>query len=183
MPDSPNAVTIWTIGHSTLPIAPFLDHLSTHGITALANVRRFPASRRHPQFNRDQLAQTLERAGMTYAWFEDLGGRRTPRPDSPHTGWRNASFRGYADYLDTTAAHAALDRLLTVGRESRVAIMCAEALWWRCHRSLIADVLTAAGHSVLHIGGDGRAVPHRYTAAAQIVDGRLSYTGDPRLDL
>ena len=178
-----NPVTMWTIGHSTLPIDAFLEHLAAHSVSALANVRRFPSSRRYPQFNQEALDAVLAGAGVQYVAFQDLGGRRTPRPDSPHTGWRNASFRGYADYLDTPEARAALDRLLALARPHRTAVMCAEALWWRCHRSLIADNFTAAGHAVLHIGSDGVATPHSYTAPARIIEGRVSYAGDPRLDL
>lgn len=183
MLDMANRVTIWTIGHSTLPIDALLEHLAAHSVSALADVRRFPSSRRYPQFNREALDAALARAGVQYAGFQDLGGRRTPRPDSPHTGWRNASFRGYADYLDTPAARAALDRLLALAGTHRTAVMCAEALWWRCHRSLIADTFTAAGHAVLHIGSDGAATPHTYTAPARLIEGRLSYAGEPSLDL
>jgi uncharacterized protein (DUF488 family) len=183
MLDMANPVALWTIGHSTFPIDAFLEHLAAHSVSALADVRRFPSSRRYPQFNREALDAVLERAGVHYAAFQDLGGRRTARPDSPHTGWRNASFRGYADYLDTAEARAALDRLLALARTHRTAVMCAEALWWRCHRSLIADYFTAAGHAVLHIGSDGGAVPHSYTAPARIIEGRLSYAGEPQLDL
>jgi uncharacterized protein (DUF488 family) len=181
--DMANPVTMWTIGHSTLPIDAFLEHLAAHDISALADVRRFPSSRRYPQYNREALDSALERAGVQYAAFQDLGGRRTPRPDSPHTSWRNASFRGYADYMDTPDARAAFDRLLALAGRRRAAVMCAEALWWRCHRSLIADYFTAAGHTVLHIGSDGVATPHTYTAPAQIVDGHLVYGREPLLDL
>jgi uncharacterized protein (DUF488 family) len=146
-------------------------------------VRRFPASRRHPQYNREQLERSLAEAGVKYASFQELGGRREPRADSTNTAWRNASFRGYADYMETAAFETAVDRLLTTARSARVAVMCAEAVWWRCHRSLIADYLTASGTQVLHIGAGGRVTQHSLTAPASLVDGRLSYDGDPTLGL
>jgi uncharacterized protein (DUF488 family) len=171
-------VTVWTIGHSTLPIESFQALLETHAIAALADVRRFPGSRRLPQFNRDALEAALRTAGVSYEPFPELGGRRQPRPDSPNTAWRNAAFRGYADFMDTSEFPLAIDRLLSLAGERRTAVMCAEALWWRCHRALIADYLAAAGHQVLHIGTNGAATAHRYTSAARVVDGRLSYAAD-----
>jgi uncharacterized protein (DUF488 family) len=178
-----NPVTVWTIGHSTLPIEEFIPLLTANGIEVLADVRRFPGSRRHPQFGADALSVALGDAGILYEAFPDLGGRRDARPDSMNLAWRNASFRGYADYMETEEFRAGIERLLAMARAHRTAVMCAEAVWWRCHRGLIADYLKAAGHEVLHIGGNAVAAPHPYTSAARIVDGRLTYAGEPRLDL
>ncbi len=178
-----SSVTVWTIGHSTLLIEEFIPLLTANGISVLADVRRFPGSRRHPQFGVDALSAALGDAGIRYEAFPDLGGRRDPRPDSVNLAWRNASFRGSADYMETAEFREAIARLLAMARAERVAVMCAEAVWWRCHRGLIADYLKAAGHEVLHIGGNGVASPHPYTSAARIVDGRLSYAGELRLDI
>ena len=169
-------LTLWTIGHSTRSAEELIALLRAQDIEALADVRRFPASRRHPQFNAGALQETLEVAGIVYAAFPDLGGRRPARKDSSNTAWRNESFRGYADYMETEDFRAALERLLELARAMRTAIMCAEALWWQCHRGLIADALKAQGACVLHIGGTGKVEEHPYTSAARIVDGRLSYT-------
>lgn len=140
-------------------------------------------SRRHPQFNHQALEQTLLDGGVVYGPCPELGGRRTPQPNSHNTAWRNASFRGYADYMETPAFRAAVERLVTTAATARVAIMCAEALWWRCHRALIADYLRAGGIRVLHITSAGTAVEHPLTRAATLVEGHLSYAGDPQLDL
>lgn len=147
-------------------------------------MRRFPGSRRHPQFGREALEASLRTAGIAYHWLPELGGRRRPRPDSPHTGWRVEGFRGYADYMDTAEFRDALDRLLTLAREQPSVIMCAEALWWQCHRRLIADALLAAGHQVVHIESPAKASPHRLMPPARLVQGRLSYAAaQPDLDL
>lgn len=169
------AVEIWTIGHSTLPIESLLDALTTHTIALLADVRRFPGSRRHPQFNRDVLAQSLASRGIEYTHYEALGGRRRPRANSHNTMWRNDSFRGYADYMETADFSRAIDALLRDAATRRVAVMCAEMLWWQCHRGLIADYLKVRGHEVTHILARGKTEQHPYTSAARIVDGRLSY--------
>jgi uncharacterized protein (DUF488 family) len=174
---------VWTIGHSTLPIEEFIPLLTGHGIEVLADVRRFPGSRRHPQFGADALSVALGAAGIRYEAFPGLGGRRDPRPDSVNLAWRNASFRGYADYMETREFRAAIERLLAMARAHRTAVMCAEAVWWRCHRGLIADYLKAAGHEALHIGNSGPPAPHPYSSAARLIDGRLSYAGDATLDL
>jgi uncharacterized protein (DUF488 family) len=166
---------LWTIGHSTRAIEEFLGLLSANRIEALADVRRFPGSRRHPHFGQDKLAESLARAGVQYRHFVELGGRRPPLPDSPNTAWRNAAFRGYADYLMTEAFGADMKRLMKLAGEKRTAIMCAEALWWQCHRGLIADYLKARGLKVLHIMGAGKVEEHPFTSAARIVRGELSY--------
>jgi uncharacterized protein (DUF488 family) len=169
-------MTIWTIGHSTDPIDTFLRALAAHQISLVADVRRFPGSRRHPQFGQAALSASLAAAGLEYAHLPELGGRRRARKDSPNIAWRVDAFRGYADYMDTPAFAAGIERLLALSAAHRVAIMCAERVWWSCHRGLIADWLKSLGHDVRHIVGN-RAEPHPYTAAASIVDGRLSYRG------
>jgi len=170
-------VEIWTIGHSTLPIESFIDALRVNSIALLADVRRFPASRRHPQFGREALAQSLGAHGIDYVHYEALGGRRRPRANSRNTAWRNDSFRGYADYMETAEFPRAIEVLVHDAKARRVAIMCAEMLWWQCHRGLIADYLKAHDHRVTHIAAAGRTEPHPFTSAARIIDGRLSYLG------
>ena len=145
------ANTIWTIGHSTRSSEEFLELLHAQQIRALADVRRFPGSRRYPQFGQSALVTSLNEAGIEYVHFPELGGRRRAQPDSPNTAWRNEAFRGYADYMMTEAFRGGIERLLELAKGKRTAIMCAELLWWRCHRSLIADYLKAQGHTVLNI--------------------------------
>ena len=157
---------IWTIGHSTRSSEEFLSLLTRHEITRLVDVRRYPGSRRCPQFNSDLLAASLSEAGLAYRHMPDLGGRRPPRSDSPNNGWKNASFRGYADYMQTGTFHQAIEELTSDARRSRTVIMCAEALPWRCHRSLIADRLLINGWDVRHITGPSQAQQHRLTAFA-----------------
>jgi uncharacterized protein (DUF488 family) len=173
MPDT--LPTLWTIGHSTRTIDEFVQLLKANRIQALADVRRFPGSRRLPHFNQEPFAAALSDAGIEYAHFPELGGRRRARPDSPNTAWRNEAFRAYADHLATDEFREGMERLLELARRKRTAIMCAEALWWQCHRGLIADVLKAAGHEVIHILGANKTELHPFTSAAQIVNGKLSY--------
>ncbi|HKT59024.1 MAG TPA: DUF488 domain-containing protein [Gemmatimonadales bacterium] len=169
------AESVWTIGHSTRPFEEFLGILAQNDIEAVADVRRYPCSRRWPHFAREPLAEALELHGLVYQWLPELGGRRSPRADSPNTAWRSAAFRGYADYMMTEAFAEGLDRLVNLACGLRSAVMCAEAVWWRCHRGLIADVLRWYRFDVIHILGPGSTAPHPYTAAARIVRGRLSY--------
>jgi uncharacterized protein (DUF488 family) len=173
MADKP--VTIWTVGHSTRSIEDFLAILEAHNIESLVDVRHFPGSRRYPHFGKGQLAKALGQAGIEYHHLPELGGRRRPRPDSSNTAWRNEAFRGYADYMQTESFADGITRLIDLAREKRVAIMCAEAVWWRCHRGLIADDLKVQGHKVLHIQSATRADEHPFTTAARIVSGKLSY--------
>lgn len=168
--------TLWTIGHSTREWEVFVSMLQSAGIEVLADVRRFAGSRRHPQFSGEAMAAALPGAGIGYAPMPDLGGRRPPRPDSPHTAWRNASFRGYADYMDSDGYRRARERLAGMAARQRTAVMCAEAMWWQCHRGLIADDFKADGWSVVHLLAPGRSEEHPYTSAARIVDGRLDYS-------
>ena len=167
--------TLWTIGHSTHPLGEFLGLLESHGIAAIADVRRFPGSRRHPQFGAEALPLALAEEGIGYRWFPELGGRRRPRPDSPNAVWKNAAFRGYADYMQTAEFHAALDALLAFAAQRPTSLMCAEAPWWRCHRAMISDALKARGVRVLHVMGAGKVVEHPYTAPARVVGGDVTY--------
>jgi uncharacterized protein (DUF488 family) len=167
--------TIWTIGHSTRSLNAFLALLTHYQIEAVADVRRFPGSRRQPQYAQAALRSALAEHGIAYHWIVALGGRRRPRPDSPNIAWRNTSFRGYADYIASAEFAEGLNELLEVAAHRRTAIMCAEAVWWRCHRALIADVLCVRGIKVVHIIDEIHAVTHPYTSPARIVQGRLSY--------
>jgi uncharacterized protein (DUF488 family) len=170
---------IWTIGHSTRTIDDFISLLGENKIKLLVDVRAWPGSKRYPQFNRDTLAESLKAHGIRYEHFPELGGKRKSKPDSRNTAWRNASFRGYADYMDTEQFQKGIERLLELAAEAGpTAIMCAEAVWWRCHRSLIADYLKARDIEVMHILGANKVEPHPYTSAARIVDGTLSYTSE-----
>jgi uncharacterized protein (DUF488 family) len=168
-------LTIWTIGHSTRSLDEFVALLRQYRLEAIADVRRFPASRRHPQFSQDALEGSLAKAGMEYRWLPSLGGRRVPRPDSRNDGWRNPGFRGYADHLETVEFADGLFELLNLSYGFRTTIMCAEAVWWRCHRGLIADVLCSIGVLTVHILDNTTTVVHPYTAPAHLVAGRLTY--------
>jgi uncharacterized protein (DUF488 family) len=173
---------IHTIGHSTRPLPEFLGLLHAHGIGRLVDVRRYPASRRHPHFAKDTLASALRTEHVDYRHEQDLGGRRRGRRDSPHTAWRSAGFRAYADHMDTPAFGAALGRLMDLAREMPTAILCAEAVPWRCHRQLIADALVTRGVEVRHILGPGPTEQHSLHPAARVLgDGRLVYAGTPTL--
>jgi uncharacterized protein (DUF488 family) len=167
---------IWTIGHSTRAIDEFISLLKENGIKLVADVRMFPGSKRYPQFGREALAKSLGGSDIRYEHFAELGGRRKAKADSRNTAWRNASFRGYADYMETEQFQKGIERLLEVAVEAGpTAVMCAEAVWWRCHRSLISDFLKARGVEVLHILGASKVEPHPYTPPARIVNGELSY--------
>jgi uncharacterized protein (DUF488 family) len=175
-------MVIHTIGHSTRELAELLALLRAHGIRRLVDVRRYPGSRRHPHFAGDALAAALRTDGLQYRHEPDLGGRRTGRRDSLHTAWRSAGFRAYADHMDTPAFGAALERLLELGSAAPVAMLCAEALPWRCHRQLIADALVVRGVEVRHILGAGPAERHALHPSAEVQgDGRLLYAGPPTL--
>ena len=172
-----NQISLWTIGHSTLAIEDFISKLRSFEIQVLADVRSYPGSRRYPHFNRERLDASLADTDIRYEHFPELGGRRRARPDSLNIAWRNESFRGYADYMETNEFRAGIDRLLNVATTQRTAIMCSEAVWWRCHRSLISDYLKVKGIEVNHIMSIGKAEPHPFTSAAGIADGELSYRG------
>ena len=168
---------IWTVGHSTRSAEEFIEILRAQGVELLLDVRTFPASRRYPQFNKAELRTALDKEGIEYEHEPRLGGRRRARPDSHNTAWRNAQFRGYADHMGTDEFKQGVRALLELASNKRVAVMCAEAVWWRCHRSLIADYLKAVGHEVIHILDAKKTEEHPFTSAARIVDGKLSYRG------
>ncbi|MFN2493630.1 MAG: DUF488 family protein [Pyrinomonadaceae bacterium] len=168
---------IWTIGHSTRPLDEFKDILRAHSIDTLVDVRSFPGSRRYPHFNKAELTRSLELSGIVYLHLPQLGGRRKTSAASRNMAWRNASFRGYADHMASDEFQEGIKALLEVSHGNRTTVMCAEALWWRCHRSLIADFLKSTGYEVIHIRDAEHTETHPYTSAARIVDGRLSYEG------
>jgi uncharacterized protein (DUF488 family) len=174
-------VRVHTLGHSTRSLDELVELLRALDIALLVDIRTIPRSRRNPQFNADTLETELRARGIRYVHLKELGGLRRPRPDSPNKGWRNESFRGYADYMQTEGFERGLERLheLASPRDGAgpIAIMCAEALPWRCHRSLVADALTARGAQVEHMTGPGRASPHRMTSFAEIDGARVSYPG------
>ena len=173
---------IWTIGHSTRNIDHFISLVEENGIKLVVDVRSLPGSKRYPQFNKEALADSLGQHGIRYEHFPKLGGRRKPSPDSPNTAWRNASFRGYADYMETGEFQKGIQRLVDLTSEvGPAAIMCAEAVWWRCHRALISDYLKARGIKVIHIVDSNKTEPHPFTSAARIIDGALSYASDEEL--
>ncbi|HVF22043.1 MAG TPA: DUF488 domain-containing protein [Pyrinomonadaceae bacterium] len=168
---------IWTVGHSTRSAEEFTQILRAHGVEVLVDVRSFPSSRRYPQFNKDELAESLNKIQIEYEHDRRLGGRRKPRPDSHNSAWRNEQFRGYADHMETEEFENGVRELLELSAGKRVAIMCAEAVWWRCHRGLISDYLKAEGHEVVHILDEKKVEEHPFTSAARIIDGKLSYRG------
>jgi uncharacterized protein (DUF488 family) len=167
--------TIWTVGHSTRPIGEFIDCLGAYEIRLLVDVRTIPRSRHNPQFNTDTLAESLKNAGLVSLYMPALGGLRKARIDSINEGWRNASFRGYADYMQTAEFWNALEELLMHGQQHPTAIMCAEAVPWRCHRSLIADALVTRGWEVRHIMSPENATLHILTSFAHFEKGKLTY--------
>jgi uncharacterized protein (DUF488 family) len=170
-------VTIYTIGHSTRSLEDFLALLRAHRISQLADVRTVPKSRRHPHFGGGALARSLPEANVAYRHLAALGGLRKPRKDSRNTAWRHESFRGYADHMETPAFQLALDDLMAWSGAAPTVVMCAEALWWQCHRQLIADALVARAVEVRHIMSAGPAPLHALTAFARTDDGRVTYPG------
>jgi uncharacterized protein (DUF488 family) len=166
---------VLTVGHSNRPLAEFLEMLRAHAVELLVDVRTVPRSRYNPQFNLENLPAPLGVAGIGYAHMPGLGGLRHPRRDSPNTAWRNLSFRGYADYMQTPEFEDNLAGLLKLDAGKRVAIMCAESVPWRCHRSLIADALAARGVAVRHIMSASKAVPHQLTSFARVEGNRVTY--------
>jgi uncharacterized protein (DUF488 family) len=168
-------IVVYTVGHSTRPIDAFIALLAAHGVDCLADVRTVPKSRHNPQFASDALASSLAAAGIGYRAFPGLGGFRRARADSPNAGWRNASFRGYADYMMTPAFAGNLDALIELARSATVAAMCAEAVPWRCHRSLIADALLARGIATEEIVSEAKTQPHRLTPFARVAGTTITY--------
>jgi uncharacterized protein (DUF488 family) len=171
--------TIYTVGHSTRTLEDLVETLQAHSIQTLVDIRAFPMSRRLPQFNRESLEQSLPAAGIRYIWMKALGGyRKKTREESPHVAIRNQSFRNYADYMLTADFENAMKELIALAETSPTAYMCAERLYFRCHRMLVSDWLVAHGHEVMHIDGKGPAKPHRLTAEARMIEGELIYRGD-----
>lgn len=171
--------TLYTIGHSTRTLDELVSALQAHGIQTLVDIRAFPMSRRLPHFNRESLEAALPKHGIRYVWMKALGGyRKATRKDSPHSALRNASFRNYADYTLTPEFGAAISELLELAEQSRTAYMCAERVYFRCHRMIVSDWLVAHGHEVLHIDAEGPTRPHKITAEARMVDGQMIYRGD-----
>jgi len=175
-PQSLNVI-IYTIGHSTRSIEDFIALLRAHGVTQLADVRTVPKSRRHPHFAREALLRSLPAAGIDYRHVAALGGLRKPRSDSGNTAWRHEGFRGYADYMETPGFDTALDDLVEWAATGATAVMCAEAVWWQCHRRLIADALVARQVDVRHIMSATSAPPHELTEFARVAAGRVTYPG------
>jgi uncharacterized protein (DUF488 family) len=172
-----NGLSIWTVGHSTRSEEEFKEILRAHQIESLVDVRSFPGSRRYPHFNKLELSQSLESIGLAYLHLPALGGRRRALPNSKNTAWQNSSFRAYADHMESEEFEKGIETLLELAQTKRTTVMCAESLWWRCHRSLIADFLKANGVEVIHILNAVKVERHPYTSAARIIEGRLSYEG------
>jgi uncharacterized protein (DUF488 family) len=171
---------IWTIGHSTRSMDEFLTILHSFSISMLVDIRNFPGSKRYPHFNKEAMQVSLPAGGINYFHMKELGGRRQPLPGSLNTAWRNAAFRGYADYMETEVFKEAIEKLERIALKERTAYMCSEAVWWSCHRALLSDRLKLAGWKVWHIMNTAKATEHPFTAPARIVNGQLLYH-DPGL--
>ena len=171
--------TLYTVGHSTRSFDELVEALRAHSIATLVDIRSFPMSRRLPHFNRDSLETALPQAAIRYVWIKELGGRRRKmREDSPNVALRSPSFRNYADYMLTEEFQRGIAQLIQLGEQSRTAYMCAERVYFRCHRMLVSDWLTAHGHEILHIDGPGPVKPHTLLSEARVIDGELIYRGD-----
>jgi uncharacterized protein (DUF488 family) len=171
--------TLYTVGHSTRPLDEFIAVLQAQSIQALVDIRSFPMSRRLPHFNRESMEKALPEAGIRYVWLQELGGRRKKiRDDSPNLALRNDSFRNYADYMLTENFHRGIAELVTLAEQSRTAYMCAERVYFHCHRMLVSDWLVAHGHEVFHIDGTGPVKAHELMAEARLIDGEVIYRGD-----
>lgn len=166
---------IWTIGHSTHTLEELVEMLNSFRIAVLADVRHYPGSRKFPQFNNENLKISIPACGIEYIHISSLGGRRKVLADSKNIAWRHPAFRGYADYMETEEFKSGIHQLTTIAAGRRTAYMCSEAVWWRCHRSMISDYLKVNGWKVMHIMAPGKAGEHPYTSAATIVDGKLHY--------
>lgn len=167
--------TIWTIGHSTHPFEEFVAMLRSFKIEMVADIRSYPGSRKFPQYNKEILETTLPENNIGYTHILKLGGRRKVLPDSKNTAWRHAAFRGYADYMETNDFKEGIEELEKIARKKRVAYMCSEAVWWRCHRSMVSDYLKANDWKVMHIMAIGKEDEHPYTSPAKIINGKLTY--------
>lgn len=175
--------TIYTIGHSTHSLNDFVEMLQSFDIRVLVDIRHFPGSRKFPHFNKENLAAELPKVGITYTHLEDLGGRRKVHKDSKNNRWRNDSFRGYADYMETENFELAAAKLEAIALKQPTAYMCSEAVWWRCHRSMVSDYLKAKGWTVLHIMGIGKAEEHPFTSPARVVGNRVFYSDENLFNL
>lgn len=176
LPDKLDDLRIWSVGHSTRTLAELVELMAAHGIEQIADVRRFPGSRRHPHFGEAELRDRLADNGIMYTWVQALGGRRAHSGADPESsGWQHPAFRAYAAHLATDEFAGGLEMLIARARARRTAMMCSEALWWRCHRRLIADVLVARGAQVLHIFTPEKSQQHALRLPARLVDGRLAY--------
>lgn len=173
-----NSLLVYTVGHSTRDLGEFIELLKRHGVKQLADIRTIPRSGHNPQYNLENLQEALPAAGIRYLHIADLGGLRHTRRDSPNTGWRNASFRGFADYMQTPEFGRAVERLVKEAKARPTAIMCAEAVPWRCHRSLVADALVVRGARVRHIISGNRTQPHALTPFARTEGKRITYPAD-----
>jgi uncharacterized protein (DUF488 family) len=173
--DETKQKNIWTIGHSTRTIEHFVSLLQSFNIEEVVDIRSFPGSKRYPHFNKEVLQITLPESNIGYTHLKDLGGRRPAKPDSINTRWHNDAFRGFADYMETENFKKGIEQLEKIASTKRTAYMCSEAVWWRCHRSLVSDYLKLKGWNVFHIMEVGKADEHTYTRPAKIVDGELSY--------
>jgi len=170
-------VIVYTVGHSDRGLDEFTGLLKANGVDALADIRKLPGSNKYPHFNQEELAASLARVGIGYVYLKELGGRRRRSKDSRNTAWRNRSFRAYADHMETDEFRRGVDSLLGLARAGNVAMMCSEAVWWRCHRALVADHLKSVGVTVYHIMSVTTNKLHPYTPAAKIVGDKLSYRG------
>lgn len=174
MPDE-KANKIWTIGHSTRDLDVFVEMLQSFSIKQLVDIRSLPGSNKFPQYNQEAFSKSLEKNGIKYSYLKKLGGRRKPSAESTNTIWRNKSFRAYADYMDTDSFSEGLNKLEELAKQENTAMMCSEAVWWRCHRSMVSDKMKSEGWKVMHIMDVGKATEHPYTKPASIVDGKLVY--------
>lgn len=171
--------SIWTIGHSTHPFEEFVAMLKSFKIEVVADIRSFPGSRKFPHFNKESLEVSLPQNNISYVHLKSLGGRRKTKTDSQNISWRHPAFRGYADYMETGEFKEGIKELEKIALKKRTVLMCSEAVWWRCHRSMVSDYLKAHGWTVMHIMGPGKASEHPYTAPAKIINGELSYKAEP----
>ncbi len=173
--DNANEKIIWTIGHSTKSAEYFIEMLQSFFIEVMVDIRTYPGSNRYPHFNKENLENILPGNCINYVHLKSLGGRKKSKPDSKNTTWKNAGFRGYADYMETEEFKNSIHELEAIALKKRTAYMCSEAVWWRCHRSLVSDYLKANGWIVYHIMDVAKATEHTYTKPAKIIEGRLSY--------
>jgi len=167
--------TVWTIGHSTRTLEELVEMLHSFQIKTVVDLRSYPGSRRYPHFNKEALEVSLPGNNIQYFHLKKLGGRRKVNPDSKNTAWRHAAFRGYADYMETDAFKEGIEELEKIAVQQRTSYMCSEAVWWRCHRSMVSDYLKVKGWKVMHIMGVGKQEEHPYTAPAKFINGELTY--------